>query len=141
MQDIGITETIPYNDTQFVENFISDGSSKICNLTNFIASSKDEINVFVGGYRMKKNPYTRFLESNGYPYSPEGDSNFDKEFDLINDETLELLNLPQENTKIAVVKTVGRVWTDINKNLDESSGAVARFITSVETNYPEYPLE
>ena len=141
VQDIGITETIPYNDTQFVENFISDGSSKICNLTNFIASSKDEINVFVGGYRMKKNPYTRFLESNGYPYSPEGDSNFDKEFDLINDETLELLNLPQENTKIAVVKTVGRVWTDINKNLDESSGAVARFITSVETNYPEYPLE
>jgi hypothetical protein len=48
VQDIGGSETIPYQDTQIVKQIISDGTSTI-NL-DFTPSSVNEIEVFVGGY-------------------------------------------------------------------------------------------
>ena len=48
VQDIGAGETIPYKDTQTVTQVISDGT-KIIPL-DFVPSSADAIEVFVGGY-------------------------------------------------------------------------------------------
>jgi len=48
VQDIGGSETIPYQDTQIVQQFISDGTATI-NL-DFTPASVNEIEVFVGGY-------------------------------------------------------------------------------------------
>ena len=76
--DIGTTETIPYNDRHIVETTISDGSTVDISL-NYVPkvynskpnqNDADTVDVFVGGYRLKKVPYTLFEETNGYPYSP-----------------------------------------------------------------------
>jgi len=48
VQDIGTSETIPYNDTQVIEQITSDGTN-IVDLP-FVPNSVNDIEVFVGGY-------------------------------------------------------------------------------------------
>jgi len=48
VQDVGSAETIPYTDTQIVQHIISDGSLTVP--LNFIPTSVDQLEVFVGGY-------------------------------------------------------------------------------------------
>ena len=48
VQDIGVSETIPYSNNTIVDQFVSDGSDTVS--LKFIPSSVDEIEVFVGGY-------------------------------------------------------------------------------------------
>lgn len=48
VQDIGPTETIPYVENSITEQVLSDGTETIS--LNFVPSSQDEIEVFVGGY-------------------------------------------------------------------------------------------
>jgi hypothetical protein len=48
VQDIGTSETIPYNDTQVVKQIVSDGSLTVP--LDFIPTSVNDIEVFVGGY-------------------------------------------------------------------------------------------
>ena len=79
--DIGPTETIPYNDEFIVESSIGDGSTRNIGLsyapvkvdtdwyTETIPANygrSDELEVFVGGYRLKKTPYSLFDETNQY---------------------------------------------------------------------------
>ena len=52
VQDIGTSETISYNDTIYTQQIISSGSTELSNL-NFVPSSKDDIEVFVGGYNIQ----------------------------------------------------------------------------------------
>lgn len=141
VQDIGFTETIPYYDTQWSENFISDGSSSQVNLLNFTVLDQNEVDVFVAGKRLKKVDYSLYLEANGYPYSPEGDSNFDKEFMVIADDKINLTSTPDQNTRITVVKRNGKSWIKQDENLTFSNSPIAKFIRAVPTNYPEYPSE
>jgi hypothetical protein len=125
--DIGPTETIPYNDEFIVESSISDGSTKNIRLsyeptkvdvdwyTDTIPSThgrSDEIEVFVGGYRLKKNSYSFFNETSSYPDSPEGDNQYEAEFSVNGTNEVRLTNEVAENVKITVIKKVGRVWED-----------------------------
>jgi hypothetical protein len=118
--DIGITETIPYQDQHIVETFVSDGSTNILGL-NYQLESVNEIDVFVGGYRLKKAPYKIFgkLDEQGtiidpdYPDSPEGDITLPAEFSVSgNDNYINLIEDAPENSKIVVVKKIGKVWED-----------------------------
>ena len=140
--DIGPTETIPYADRHIVETFISDGVSQDITL-NYIPENKDVIDVFVGGYRLKKNSYSLFKETNGYPYSPEGDSNLDAEFTVDGTNTITIgddVNL-LENTKIVVVKKVGKLWNPEGTDLTYTDNSIANFIKNTEAIFSQYLVD
>ncbi len=140
--DIGPTETVPYIDRHVVETFISDGESRDITL-NYIPENKDVIDVFVGGYRLKKNNYTLFKETNGYPYSPEGDSSFDAEFAVDGTATITIgndVNLP-ENAKIVVVKKLGKIWNPPGTDLTYVDNEIANFIKNTEAIFSQYLVD
>ena len=125
--DIGPTETIPYTDQHIVETFISDGSSRILPL-NYVPTvgvtdwytdtiplgygKSNELDVFVGGYRLKKTDYSKFDQANNYPESPEGDSQVEAEFAVNGSAGVRLTAETAINSKIVVIKKIGKVWED-----------------------------
>ena len=154
--DIGPSETIPYNDQHIVETFIGDGSSQefILNYNPTVSTTdwyrdtipldfgrSDELDVFVGGYRLKKVPYQLYQDSNNYPYSPEGDTQFEADFSVNGTNKLRLTNSATENSKVVVVKKVGRVWedaedpTEIFRNVRPSIGDASFDVIKVNSNY------
>ena len=134
--DIGPTETIPYADTHVIETSISNGSTSNVAL-RYIPTSVNEIDVFVGGYRLKKVDYTLFEESNGYPYSPEGDSNFTAEFSVNGVASgISLTDQAAADTRIVVIKKTGTQWGETD--LHNSNSEIANFIKNSEAIFPEY---
>lgn len=154
--DIGPSETIPYNDQHIVETFIGDGTSQefVLNYSPEVSTvnwyrdtipsnfgRSDELDVFVGGYRLKKVPYQLYEDSNNYPYSPEGDTQFEADFSVNQNNKLRLTNAATENSKIVVVKKVGRVWEDavdptvIYRNARPSIGDASFDVIKVNSNY------
>lgn len=156
--DFGATETIPYVDQQIVATGVSDGVT-----TEFVVDyvptvsanapwfrdtipethhQNNEVDVFVGGYRLKKVPFERFEESNNSPYSPEGDTKFEAEFSVDGQTNyVRLTNVALENTKVMIVKKVGKTWSDPGKALTESNTAAANFIKNTDTIWPQYLVD
>jgi len=155
--DIGPSETIPYTDRQIVETTVGDGSSNNILLnyspakttvnwyTNTIPSGhgrSDELDVFVGGIRLKKSDYKLFKETNGYPYSPEGDSQLEAEFSV--DGTSSAVRLTAdvpEHTKIVVVKKQGNIWHPEGTDLTYFDGEIANFIKNTEAIFSQYLVD
>ena len=134
--DIGPTETIPYADTHIIETTISDGVDTDVTL-KYVPASVNEVDVFVGGYKLKKVNYSLFEESNGYPYSPEGDSNFTAEFSADGTTSgISLTNQVAADTRIVVIKKTGTQWGETD--LHHSNSEIANFIKNSEAIFPEY---
>jgi hypothetical protein len=141
--DIGHTETIPYQDRHIVETTISNGINRNINL-NYVPENKDAIDVFVGGYRLKKNNYSLFEESNGYPYSPEGDSAYAAEFTVdgdLNQVVIDNNVALTENEKIVVIKKIGKVWTPDDADLTYVDNEIANFIKNTEAVFSQYLVD
>lgn len=167
VQDIGPTETIPYSDKTIVKKgdpidtpqLYIDGTLELPYVPNI-----NDIEVFVAGRRLKKSSYQLFQQeavrqgkldptlanSNyDYPDSPEGDITFAAEFSVTGTSTLQLTELPlmlledssENKFEVIVVKKIGQVWEDPGRTLQQSNGAVAKFLKDTETNFPEYPVE
>ena len=152
--DIGHSETIPYVDSQVVTTSVSDGSSNIVQLdyvpkktqvdwyTETIPANNgrsDELEVFVGGQRLKKTSYKLFEESNGYPYSPEGDTQYEAEFSVNGSSSSVRISAEvPENTKIVVVKRQGEMWHPEGEDLTYHNGDIARFIRNTEAVFSQY---
>ena len=125
--DFGKTETIPYADQHIVETFVSDGSSRTLGL-NYIPAVTDtdwytetipsgymqsnELDVFVGGYRLKKTSYSRFDLSLDYPDSPEGDRQIEADFAVNGTAGVRLTTEAPINSRIVVIKKIGKIWGD-----------------------------
>ena len=155
--DIGHSETIPYVDRQIVETTVSDGSTNVIPLnylprktpvnwyTQTIPANNgrsDELDVFVGGYRLKKTSYKLFEESNGYPYSPEGDSQYEAEFSV--NGTTNAVRITAEvpaDTKIVVVKRQGNLWHPDGTDLTYHDGDIPRFIRNTEAIFSQYLVD
>jgi hypothetical protein len=156
VQCLGSSETIPYKDQFIVTTHISDGIVGIIDLpfdpTDQVITKADgsqenavvDIEVFVGGYRLKKNQYV--LHSNAeYPYSPEGDQTFPQEFFINGSAKLELSTVPPMGVKIVVIKKEGKLWNDIEnrvgKRLAKSKNPIAKFLTQTGTDWPDAYLD
>ena len=154
--DIGPTETIPYNDEFVVESSIGDGATKNIKLsyaptkvdvnwyTETIPSThgrSDEVEVFVGGYRLKKTSYSLFDQTNNYPDSPEADNQYEAEFSVDGSEAIRLTNEAAENVKVTVIKKVGRVWEDsapperVFRNIQVGAGGAVFDVIKNSTQY------
>jgi hypothetical protein len=135
VQDVGPTETIPYSDQIETQTIEVDGvASSFTSKLEF--SRSDDIDVFVGGYRLKKTNSTVFVENNDYPYSPLGNTTYPPEF-TVTGNTIHLVAVPTIHTKIVIVKNNMTYWEDGEGiSLGDSNNTIANFIKKNATIEP-----
>ena len=164
VQNLGLSETIPYKDETIITKVTADGITNIINLPYNLSEEKlmvvdnvvvqdyyDFIEIFVGGYRLKKQSYVLYKHTE-YPYSPkisisnddtidpvgtrkEGDEKLPPEF-AVNGNVIELTTVPPEGIKIVVVKKQGRLWNDLDKRLANSNNSIANFVKAAKAVWP-----
>ena len=140
----GIEETIPYKDETYKTTFIGDGSSKQF-ILDFVPTSINEIDVFLGGIRLRKDNIVEFDPTIDQD-SPEGDVTIAPEYTVENivwgSSTVTALFLadyidpPADGTKIEIVRRTGKIWNDIGKTIADSENQIARFITDKTISLP-----
>jgi len=135
--DIGDSETIPYEDEDIIYRIsdidFNDSTKTI--IIPFVAN-KNNIEVFVGTRRLRKNQYT-LHNKDIHPESPEGDQILPAEFstDGINHGTVDnrigyivLTEMPPMNVPITVIIKRLTPWGDSDKSLSESNNKIAYFL-------------
>ena len=88
-----------------------------------------DIEVFVGGRRLRKSPVQIYDETLG-PDSPTGDKILEAEF-AVNKNVgayVRLTEAPPPGVKIVVQKRIGRVWTQDSVGLSDATSDPAKFI-------------
>jgi len=125
VQEIGVSETLPYTEETITKNIDSDGTQLV--LLDFTPASVNDIEVFAGGRRLKKHAYSVY-NPQLHPDSPEGDEAFAPEFtvDGISNQ-ITLRDAPVFGTRITVVKRVGTDW-DSTVNIQNDSNKIAQFL-------------
>jgi hypothetical protein len=137
VQDIGPTETIPYTDKIIIDTIISNGVTTNLGTLQYIPANENEVDVFVNGYKLKKVDYDLFEETNGYPYSDEGDSTFPAEFSVDGTTNgITLTTAAAEGTKVVIVKKELTLWNDPGKSLARSNNKIANFLKENTTVWP-----
>jgi hypothetical protein len=147
VQNIGSSETIPYKDEYIVTTHTSDGISNIVALP-YIPSIND-MEVFVGGLRLKKKQYKIYAKLDGdgnltdpdYPESTAGDITLPAEFSITGRAELRLTEIPPMGVKISVIKKQGKLWNDVGQRLAKSNNPIANFLKSTNSNWVETYLD
>jgi len=159
--DLGSEETIPYNETQNREDFVSDGSSLLIGPLDFLPPKAerttwyrstiptdngpcDQIEVFAGGSRLRKDPIDAYSESLGAS-SPTADIKVEAEFSVDGTSSyIRLTNPLPAGTRVSVIRKTGRIWYDrgdttasTGVTLLDNTTPIARFIADRTTNLPE----
>ena len=88
-----------------------------------------DIEVFVGGRRLRKTPISIWTESVG-PDSPSGDVQFEAEYAVNRNEGqyVRLTEAPPKGSKIVIQKKLGQSWTQNGVQLVDSTSDQAKFI-------------
>ena len=132
--DVGIEETVPYNEEQFRNDFISDGSSLLIGSLNYVPVKSDrdfyrtvnaqgeyisipenyggcdEVEVFVAGRRLRKQSISIYNEDLGST-SPEADDILEAEFSVDGTSPhIRLTSAVPAGVRITVIKRIGRIW-------------------------------
>lgn len=161
VSDSGPLETLPYNETQHRQDFISDGSTLLIGPLDFVPNIAvretwyrdtipeeygpcDQIEVFVAGARLRKNPIQVWDETAG-AYSTAGDVDVEADFSVDGANAyIRLTSAPKAGTRITVIRRTGNTWYDrgtstasAGKTLAKNSSAISRFILQKTTIMPE----
>jgi len=158
--DVGANQTLPYNETQDRTDFVSDGSTLLIGPLNFVPAQGartswfrntvpgsygpcDQIEIFAGGRRLRKDPIDVWVESNG-AYSPTADETREAEFAV--DGTTAYIRLTEPlaaGTRVTVIKRIGKTWYDRGQTtasngqtLLDNTNSIARFIAEKTTLLP-----
>ena len=144
VQGQGIEETIPYKDEIATTTFVGDTSTKQFVL-DFVPTSVNEIDVFVGGIRLRKDNVVTFDKTVDMD-SPEADVTLAPEYTIENivwgSSTRTVINLadyidpPADGTLVKVIRKTGKIWNDTGKALANSNNEIARFITDKTISLP-----
>jgi len=160
--DAGASETVPYNEGQEQIDFFSDGSSTMVGPLDFVPAQAtrvgvwsrttipaeygpcDELEVFVAGRRLRKNPIAVFDESKG-PTSPAADTTLEAEFSVDGAEPyIRLTSAVPAGTKITIIRRQGRIWYNRGENTASSGESflsnntpIIKFIAAKGTELPE----
>ena len=159
--DVGSQETIPYNETQDREDFVSDGSTLLVGPLTFIPTQGsrnnwyrssipttygpcDQIEIFAAGRRLRKDPIDAYQEDRGAT-SPAADIKLEAEFSVNGTDFYIRLTEPvPAGTRITVIKRTGKVWYNRGETtassgvtLLENTTAIAKFIAEKSTSLPE----
>lgn len=129
-------KTVPYKDQNLVANITADGLNTTFNI-GYNVNSINEIEVFAAGRRLRKNSISVFdptIDVN----SPSGDIISEAEFTVdIDNNTITLLEIPAENSRITIIKKQGQSWTKGEETLGESQNSIARFLRAGTYEQPE----
>jgi hypothetical protein len=145
--DVGATETLPYTETQEKSNFISDGSTVLVGPLEYTPTQSarnnwyresiptsygpcDEIEVFVGGKRLRKNPIDVYQEENGAS-STNADVMQEAEFSVNGTSAyVRLTEAVPAGTRITIIRKLGKIW------YEKSEFAASKGITLLSNNTP-----
>ena len=134
--DQSLMQTMPYKDETLTQVFDADGSTKVITV-DFIPKSVNDFEIFVAGKRLRKTAISSFDVTSDLD-SPEGDITLPAEFSVDGTTaTVTLLDTPAINSKIVVVRRVGRTWTDPGIPLHRQENNIARFLRSQEVTLPK----
>ena len=180
--DLGVNEIIPYTESQDRYDFYTDGSSNLFGPLPFIPNKTEidnwyrgssepgefkysdeygqcnDIEVFVGGKRLRKNPTSVYNETLGAS-SPTSDILVEAEFAVdgttneiyINPSIFESFIDPADpnrtrpsGIRVTVIRRTGKTWQDKGETtvttgvtLLENESAIAKFIAQKTTELPE----
>jgi hypothetical protein len=135
--DIGESETIPYNDEDIVyRRTYEDYSDSTKSIYIPFLANKDNIEVFIGTRRLRKNAYM-VHDKQIHPESPEGDvelpaefstngNNYGSETNIVG--AIVLNDAPPPNVPITVIVKRLNLWNDPERSLSESTNKVAYFL-------------
>ena len=129
----GINESINYNDTFDVHTTKADGSTRVVDMA-FSVLNVNEVEVFVGGRRLRKNAisiYNPALDQD----SPAGDETSVAEYSVAAG-IITLATLPADGTLIKVVKKTGKIWTETGVSLAESQKPIGKFLRGATIRLP-----
>jgi hypothetical protein len=119
--DIGVGETIPYEDTVEILDWAPNTKLPYTPI-------KDGIEVFVGGIRQRKNPY-ELHDPAIHPESPNGDVKHSADFTVDSvTSTVRLNTTPRLGIRTQVVRKTLNLWNDPGKDIANSSNNVAYFL-------------
>ncbi len=158
--DVGYENILPYNETQDRADFYSDGSSLLVGPLDFVPSQGarsawyketipsaygacDQIEVFAGGRRLRKDPYAVWQEANGAS-SPQADETQEAEFAVDGVNAYIRLTAPLvAGTRVTIIKRTGRIWYDrgattaaAGVTLLDNTTSIARFIAASTSRLP-----
>ena len=129
-------QTIPYKDEILTQVFTADGSTKAITV-DFVPKSVNDFEIFVAGKRLRKNAISSFDKTVDLD-SPEADVTLPAEFSVDGTtSTVTMLNTPPINSKIIVVRKLGRTWTDSGVPLHRQENNIGRFLRSKEVTLPK----
>lgn len=141
----GPEENINYKDTELRQTFIADGTSSEYTL-DFIPTSNNEVDVFLGGQRLRKTNLDVFDPTIDQD-SPEGDVTISPEFRIDgvnlyieprNRRTNDIIEPSSfEGQRIEVVRKTGHIWNEIGKSLKDSNNEISRFLRAATIQLPK----
>ena len=134
--DQNISKTIPYIDNNIVQDITADGTTALFDVGS-LTGSINELEVFVGGVRMRKNSISSFLPIFEQD-SPDGDYE-DPADVLFNVQTqqIDLKQVPVEGIRVTIIKKQGKIWNEGTNSLGESENSIARFLRAGTSELPE----
>jgi hypothetical protein len=161
ISDAGPQETVPYNETQDRQDFVSDGSSLLIGPLDFVPaqgtrttwyrstipttySACDQVEVFAAGRRLRKDPLSVYDETLGAS-SPAADVQLEAEFAVDGAASyIRLTTATPAGTRISVIRRTGKIWYDrgettasAGESLLENATPMAEFIAKRTTKLPE----
>jgi hypothetical protein len=143
-------ETVPYKDEMVTLIALEDESTQIV-LDWLPSKGVDEFEIFVGGRRLRKNAISAYqfqeIDESGNLVkdyldqdSPGGDVTIEPEFTLSIDNDTAIVNLaevPPTNSRILVVRRLGKTWQKPGEQLRYADNSIARFIRGATTDLPK----
>lgn len=135
LMDQSVSETIPYTDEMISSIKLEDESTRIV-LDWMPENGVNEFEVFVGGRRLRKNTISKFDLTRDQD-SPEGDVQLAPEFTLENGNQLVLANPPVANSRVLVIRKVGKRWQLPGEQLRYAQNTIAEFIRGATTDLPK----
>ena len=146
--DQSIDTNMPYRDVTVSQSFVGDGTSNTFSITDFTfnpnASYKDQVEVFVGGKRLRKDSVQAYkfeqiisgvTTSSIAQDSPEGDETLPAQYTFTGN-NLVLAMQASENTIVNVVKKEGRLWSDPGTRLAKANNNISSFLLASTIDLP-----
>ena len=130
----GYSESIRYEDTVETNLTIADGTSRIVD-AEFTVSSINDVEVFVGGRKLRKNAISVFNPAIDQD-SPAGDETIAAEFTIDNDGFITLATTPADGVQIKVIKKTGKTWTEPGIDIAQSETTIAKFLRGATIELP-----
>lgn len=155
LMDQSASESIPYTDEMITLVKLEDESTQI--VLDWVPANGNaleginEFEVFVGGRRLRKNAISsyRFQQVNASgelttalinQNSPEGDEILPSEFTLTIEDNVAVVNLaqrPATNSRVLIVRKLGKKWQKFGEQLRYADNPIAEFIRGATTDLPK----